>query len=136
MIQNKLSKFEIVMIIDDNNIDLYITSRMIIKNNFAEKVLQYISGVDALQYLTDNQNNLALLPEIILVDIYMPLMSGFEFMEAFDGLPDKVKNHCKAYIVSSSIDEGDILRAQNDSNITAFHEKPINEKFLNDLLNE
>ncbi len=127
------TRFKSVMIIDDNNIDLYIASKVIVKNHFAQHILTYTSAVEALQYLQDHLKEPSELPQIILVDIYMPVMSGFEFMLAFDRLPDVVKRHCKAYIVSSTIDENDIARTRNDRNIMAFHEKPITVDFLDKI---
>ena len=128
---NTNAKFNTVMVIDDNNIDLYIASKVISKNLFAEKILTYTSAIDALQYLADNESNPAALPEIILVDIYMPVMSGFEFMQAFDKLSLNVKKNCRAYIISSTIDENDITKTRQDRNVVAFQEKPITVDFLN-----
>ena len=131
MITELPPKFETVMIIDDNTIDLYISSRLIIKNNFGKKVIEYSDAREALQYLQDNQDNIAALPQVIFVDIYMPLMSGFEFLEAYDKLPNSLKNHCKTFIISSTIDDNDILRARRDKNVISFQVKPINKEFLN-----
>ncbi len=125
--------FESVMIIDDNLIDLYIVSRMITKNNFGKKVLQYSSAMEALNYLQNNQENMHLLPAVIFVDIYMPGMSGFEFMAEYDKLPGALKNHCRVFIISSSIDEQDVAKAKRDKNIVAMEEKPITKEFLNEL---
>ena len=130
MITELQPKFETVMIIDDNTIDLYISSRLIIKNNFGKKVLEYSDAKEALKYLQHNQDNISMLPQIIFVDIYMPLMSGFEFLDAYDKLPSGLKNHCKAYIISSTIDDDDILRARRDKNVISFQVKPINKEFL------
>lgn len=126
-------KFENVMIIDDNNIDLYITKRLIIKTNFGKKVLEYDDGAEALKYLQENQDNIPELPKIIFIDIYMPGMSGFEFMESYDLLSDTVKKYCKVYIISSTIDEHDIERSRQDNNLTAFQVKPISKEFLNSI---
>jgi len=126
-------KFEKVMIIDDNVIDLYITKRLIIKNNFGKNVIEYVAAADALKNLQDNQDNISLLPRIIFVDIYMPGMSGFEFLEAYDKLPAKLRKYCKIFIISSSIDENDIARAKMDKNLTAFQVKPITKEFLNSI---
>jgi len=123
-------KFETVMIIDDNIIDLYISSRMITKNNFGKKVLQYSAAEEALKYLKENQDNIPELPQIIFVDIYMPIMSGFEFLEAYDKLPLTLKDRCKVYIISSTIDNEDIARAKSDKNVVLFQVKPINKEFL------
>ena len=125
--------FENVMIIDDNRIDLYIASRMITKNNFGKKVLQYSSALEALKYLQENQENIPRLPEVIFVDIYMPMMSGFEFMVEYDSLPTALKKHCRVFIISSSVDEQDVAKANRDKNILAMEEKPITKEFLSGI---
>ena len=129
-------KFEKVMIIDDNNIDLYITKRLIIKNNFGKEVLDYNAAAEALKYLQDNQDNIPMLPLIIFIDIYMPEMSGFEFLEAYDKLPVALKKYCKVFIISSTIDEYDIERSSLDKNLTAFQVKPITKDFLDSITAE
>jgi CheY-like chemotaxis protein len=133
MIEELDSKFDKVMIIDDNNIDLYITKRLIIKNNFGKNVLEYTAASEALKYLQDNQDNIPMLPLVIFIDIYMPGMSGFEFLEAYDKLPTELKKHCKVFIISSTIDENDIERSRLDKNLTAFQVKPITKEFLNSI---
>jgi len=124
------AKFKSAMVIDDNQIDLYIASRVISKTKFADNILTYTSAADALQYLKEHENRPMALPEILFVDIYMPGMSGFEFMQAFAKLPEAIKKRCQAYIVSSTIDENDIERTKRDPNIMGFQEKPINNEFL------
>jgi len=124
------AKFENVMVIDDNRIDLYIASRMITKNNFGKEVMQYSSAIEALKYLQENQMNIPQLPDVIFLDIYMPGMSGFEFMKEYVKLSTPLKNFSKVFIISSSLDEQDITRANNDQNIVAMKEKPITKEFL------
>ncbi|WP_026707144.1 response regulator [Flavobacterium frigidarium] len=123
-------KFERVMLIDDNIIDLYIASRIIVKNNFGQEVMKYSNAQDALQFLQDNHDKISTLPQIIFVDIYMPLMSGFEFLEAYNHLPPNVKRHCQIFVISSTIDDLDIARANKDENVVRFQVKPINKTFL------
>lgn len=130
MSDNHKTKFETVMIIDDNNIDLYISSRLIIKNFFGSKVLEYSNAQEALNYIVENQNDISILPQIIFVDIYMPMMSGFQFLDEYEKLPQEVKNNCKVYIISTTIDEDDIVRSRRDKNVISFHVKPINKEFL------
>lgn len=125
--------FENIMIIDDNSIDLYITSQAIKRNNIGKKVMQYTAAGEALKFLQDHSLDVSALPRIILVDIYMPEMSGFEFMEAYDKLPISLKEFCKVFIVSSSIDHNDLDRANKDENVTAFRGKPVSNEFLQNI---
>ena len=133
MNEQSIAKFETIMIIDDNVIDLYIASRMITKNNFGKKVLSYSKAQDALDFLKENQNNEEALPQIIFVDIYMPIMSGFEFLNTYNEFPEKLKKHCDVYVISSTIDDYDIIRASTDVNIISFQVKPITKDFLDQI---
>ncbi|MEM8522950.1 response regulator [Flavobacterium sp. PL12] len=132
MLKQKL-KFKRIMLIDDNTIDLYITARLMAKCNFAEHINQYNSAQKALEFLRENQNNCNVLPQIIFLDIYMPQMSGFEFMIEYDKLSLDLKKYCKVYILSSSIDEDDIKTANDDINVVAFQVKTITAQFLDSI---
>lgn len=134
MIAQDAPKFDTVMIIDDNMIDSYIISRMITKNNFGRNVLHYTDAQQAIAYLQANQYDVTKLPQIVFVDIYMPLMSGFEFLDAFDKLSADLKNHCRAYVISSTIDSDDIARSRTNSNVVSFHIKPITKEFLDRIV--
>lgn len=123
-------KFDRVMIVDDNVIDLYITKRLIIKNNFGKTVFEYTNAQEAIKHLKDYQETAFMLPQVIFIDIYMPLMSGFEFLAAYDNLPAAFKKNCKVYIISSSIDQTDIAICENNKNLAAFQVKPITKQFL------
>ncbi|HSN48982.1 MAG TPA: response regulator [Flavobacterium sp.] len=136
MITDLQPKFETVMIIDDNIIDLYVCSRMITKNNFGKKVLEYSVAADAMKFLQDNQDNFSELPQIIFLDIYMPQMSGFEFMEEYEKLSPALKDRCKAYIISSTIDNEDIIKSHTDPNVVSFQVKPITKDFLDRIIAE
>jgi len=126
-------KFQRVMVIDDNPIDLYIACRLLTKHHFTEKVLQFNSAMAALAFLAAHRDNPLELPEIIMVDIYMPVISGFDFLSEYEKFPVEVKELSRIYIVSSTIDEYDIKRINEDKNIKGFGIKTINIEFLDSI---
>jgi len=92
--------------------------------------LQYSSSIEALKYLQENQENILELPKMIFMDIYMSEMSGFEFMKECDKLSTSLKNLCRVFIISSSIDEQDLSCANNDKNIVAIKENLLPKSSL------
>lgn len=123
-------KFEKVIIVDDNPIERYICSRIILHNNFGKNVVEFSLAREALAYLEENQERHGQLPVVIFIDLYMPHFSGFEFLEAYDKLPLTLKEKVKVFIVSNTIDNLDITRVCRDPNVVSFQQKPITKEFL------
>ncbi len=130
MSENIQHKFDKVMVIDDTPEDIYITSYVIAKTNYGKEILKFDLATEALDYLQANINNPSLLPQAIFVDIFMPLMTGFEFLDEYEKLPDEYKSNCTVYVISSSFDERDINRARSNKNVRAYIEKPLRREFL------
>ena len=124
------AKYNKIMIVDDNEIDNYIVKVLLKNNNIASEILEFDSGIKAIEYLEINKNTPENLPEIIFLDIYMPLVDGFQFMELFNKIESKLLRNCRVCIVSSSIDNHDIVRTKRDKNIFTFVTKPITTEFL------
>jgi len=126
--------FERVMLVDDNDIDLLIMSHMIKKNHFAETVSKYSMPAKALEFLETHQNEPETWPQLIFLDIHMPVMTGFEFMAAYSKLSAKLRAYCKVYIISSSNNDKDLVRVKNERDVVGFHEKPMSKAFLEEIL--
>ncbi|HCQ12925.1 two-component system response regulator [Flavobacterium sp.] len=126
-------KYNKILIIDDNYIDNYITSAIIKKNNLANNLVEFDNGLKAIEYLEQNKDNDQELPDLILLDLYMPLMDGFEFLNLFEKIDSTSTKKCKICIVSSSIDDNDIIKAKLDKNIYTFVSKPLTAELLNSL---
>ncbi|MDP2059212.1 MAG: response regulator, partial [Flavobacteriaceae bacterium] len=118
-------KTALIMLIDDVEVDLYINQYIIKKKWEDSIILKFTSGIEAFDYLKNNQIRLENIPDIIFLDINMPLMNGFEFVEAFKTLNEDLKSKCIIYILSSSFNPLEIKRANEDPYIKAFIEKPL-----------
>ncbi|RTZ03494.1 response regulator [Flavobacterium sp. RSP49] len=128
------TKFGKVLLIDDNPIERYICSQIILHNNFGKNVVEFALASEALAYLKENQERHGQLPEVIFIDLYMPHFSGFEFLEAYDKLPLTLKNKVKVFIVSNTINNHDIIRVCRDPNVVSFQQKPITQEFLDRII--
>jgi len=126
------SRFSIVMVVDDCHIDRLVTARVMAQSNFTDNVIEY-DPEQALQYLQDHSHDPNFLPEIILLDINMPEISGFQFMEVFDKFPESVRNYCKVYMISSTADPNEIVQARTLKSISGFQAKPITAAFLENI---
>jgi CheY-like chemotaxis protein len=123
-----------IMIVDDTPEDLYITNRIVTKYGNDVEVVKFELGIFALEYLVTNKNDLNNIPDIIFLDIHMPMMSGFDFMDEFTKLPEDIKKKAHVYILSSSFDPQDMEKAAKDPLIKKFIEKPLNKDLLFEIL--
>jgi len=122
-----------VLLIDDNEIDLKINSRIISLTQIFESIITCHSGEEALSYIHRHLNQPEALPDFILLDIQMPEMDGFEFLEHFKILPAHFIQRCPIAMLSSTLDFGDITRAEANPYIIKLLKKPLNPAELSAL---
>jgi len=127
------SSINLVMLVDDNDTDNFISRRIIEITNFADDVEIKNSGKGALEYLENNKENVDKLPDIIFLDINMPIVDGFVFLYEFEKFSEQVKDKCKVIILSSSDNKRDIDKIVNNENVIKFITKPLTETALEEI---
>jgi len=130
------NKYKKVMLIDDNEVDLKINSKIINISKLFDEIIICHSGDEALTYLNKHIDDEQNLPDFILLDIQMPEMDGFEFLEIFKKFPDRLKEKCLITILSSTLDFGDIKKAEANPYVIKLLKKPLFPKELEEVLNK
>jgi two-component system chemotaxis response regulator CheY len=131
MAQEKMSK---VFIIDDDSIHQRIAQIMIEKHQLFDEYTSFLEAEKAVTFLRENKDNAGLLPDVILLDLNMPVVDGWDFLELFETFRYEVAKAIRIFIVTSSVDEKDILRAQNYSAVTGFISKPLSPDIIRSTL--
>ena len=123
-----------IMLIDDTEIDLFLNRKLIIASGITNDIESYNSAKDALEYLKNNQSNEEKIPDIILLDIQMPEINGFEFLECYNNLPENTCNKISVIMLSSTVDPVDKKRAIAHKHILDIMEKPLDTDLLKQIL--
>src|ERR1700761_1290552 len=116
------------LLIDDNYIDNFVTRKLLESSKFADNIVVIQSPAEAISALRDG----SVVPDVIFLDIRMPLMDGFEFLKEYDKLNIK-KEGVKIFLLSSSFDPTDIKRSSDNKYITQFIHKPLTHKILEEI---
>ena len=132
MAQNKKQHF---IVVDDSKLDCFIAEKIVKNTGKCESVISFHMAHEALKYIESFQPE-GPNPTIILVDIQMPLINGFQFVEAFDKLPSHITEHYRIFIISSSINDDDLSRVHNYKSIREFLNKPLTSNNLSALLSK
>jgi CheY-like chemotaxis protein len=117
------------IVIDDSKLDCFIAEKIIRNTGKSESIICFHKGQDALDFIGTSKPEVST-HTIILVDIQMPIMTGFEFVEEFQKLPAEITGNYTVYVISSSINDNDLSKVNQYPAIKQFLNKPINSNNL------
>jgi CheY-like chemotaxis protein len=123
-----------ICIVDDDEVYKFFVKKIIEIKGLADNVLTFPDGEEAYNYIKENKGNPDLLPDIIFLDINMPIMDGFLFMEEYTKLKHEINKEIAIYMVTSSIDIIDLERSKKYTEITDFITKPISAEVLEKII--
>lgn len=127
-------KFTNACIIEDNPASVFWIKELMEEANFAEHILVYKNGHAAYEQLSSNIEDAAITPDIIFLDLNMPVMDGWQFLQAFTQL--KPAKKILIYILTSSVDPEDTVKVLQYNNVQGYLVKPITETDLKKILLE
>lgn len=122
------NKYKRVLLIDDNPVDNLISQRYLRDSKIANECIAIDSSLDAFDYF--DELNVVDFPEVILLDLNMPMYSGFEFLDKIEKLVDSHLVKSKVYILSSSSNPKDIQRAKSYKAVADYFVKPLNADYV------
>lgn len=122
-----------IMLIDDNDIDNFITHHVLTKAAAADKITIMNSAIDALEYLNTLKDEPENFPDFIFLDIAMPLMDGFGFLNEVKRFPKISQEQCFIAMLSSSVNKHDVERSMQYPYVKNYFNKPLKIEMLKEI---
>ena len=131
-----MQKLNCILLIDDDDINNYMNERLIKKLNVSHNVKVTLNGKEGLEFIKHHCSlNDDKCPELIFLDINMPVMDGFEFLQAFEGLNLENRERMNINILTSSHNEKDIAMLKVLGKFNFINKPLTEEKLFNCLIN-
>jgi len=125
-----MNQIKNLTLVDDDDVFVFLTKKTIEETKLVDLIKVFENGLDALNFLKENKYNVDALPEVILLDLSMPIMNGWQFLEEYTKLHPTIGKKITIYICSSSISHDDITRSKAINEVTDYIIKPITKESL------
>jgi CheY-like chemotaxis protein len=125
-----MRKFTSILLVEDDPITVMVCDRIIKMTSFSDTVSSCVNGKIALDHLNNLKDNGQSIPEIIFLDINMPVMNGWDFLEELESIKDTFQQLPRIYILSSTVDPEDYKKARAFSLVENFISKPLSKESL------
>ncbi len=125
-----------LIFIDDSPLDHFILKRILNRSRLAYEVNCTANGAEVIDFLKKHHSDPGRLPDIILLDLYMPGFDGWDFLEKIEQLSNRLAKPVKICILSASINPKDIHDAKQYTSVSSFFLKPITKNILENLIND
>ena len=122
-----------VLSIDDDRVTQLINRHNLESGSFCEQIIEAFDGMEAMKFfekLKNGEEPIGNMPQVIFLDLNMPVMDGWEFFDSFEKRFPEFIEQIKIFILSSSTNPADENRANREKNIVAFLAKPIDREML------
>lgn len=128
------TKLNCIVLIDDDEPTNFLHKRVIDRHQCAEKVVVFQDAEEALAFLSAPEAGNYPQPDLILLDINMPGMNGWEFMAAYENLPLDQRGHIVVMMLTTSLNPDDKAQADSISGVKGFLSKPLTKSLLDEIL--
>lgn len=126
-------KYKNVLLIDDNHIDNLINRKILDNACYAETIVVIDTPIEAFNFVRESLITGKNIPEVIFLDLRMPVMNGFEFLKLLNELPNLNPELFKIFVLSSSLDPKDIKRINENRLVSKFISKPLTNQILGEI---
>ncbi len=129
-------KLKCVLLIDDDEANNFLNKRIIEKMDFTEHIEVAQNGIIALDLIKKGIKMEHCMPKLIFLDLNMPVMDGWEFLEEFNKMEFGLKQITKIVILTTSLNPAERTKAENVKEVSGFINKPLRESFVKQILHE
>ena len=129
-------KLNSILLVDDDKATNFVHKFAIKKANCIEKVVVVENGLEALEYLQPKENEPSTKPNIIFLDINMPIMNGWQFLEEYEKLNQNNRGDIVLIMLTTSLNPDDLNKAKSFSTISGYRNKPLTVKMIEEIVEE
>ena len=127
---------KIVSIVDDDAMVHFTIKKMLQFKVDPKDIMTFMDGEAVYQYLKENAADAAMIPDIMFLDLNMPFMDGWEFLNNYASLKSQLAKEITIYVLSSSVSDLDILTAKTNPNVKDYIHKPISKSKLEEVFTQ